>query len=81
MLIYSQDRKCVYNVENMTSIYIGSHVSDGEVICSDIDISLSGDSGLLGRYETEERAIEVLEDILYHFKQQYQDIVYEMPEK
>ncbi len=66
MLIISQDRKNIVNLENIVEIHVGVLII-GEKNKS-FDISYDGNSGnslfnILGNYATEERAKEVLQEI------------------
>ena len=58
MIIISQDKKSVYNFDNAKSIDI---LDNGVFITDDI---LADEGTLIGEYETEERAQEVLEEII-----------------
>lgn len=58
MIIVSQDKKSIYNFDNAKSIDI---LDNGVFITDDI---LADEGTLIGEYETEERAQEVLEEII-----------------
>lgn len=58
MIIVSQDKKSIYNFDNAKSIDI---LDNGIYITDNI---LADEGTLIGVYETEERANEVLEEII-----------------
>lgn len=61
MIIVSQDRKSIYNFENIKSI----DIVDNEIYLTD---DILADRGTrIGQYETEERAKEVLQEILERY--------------
>lgn len=81
MLILNQKKNIVINFLNVSSVY----VQDKNV---QVLITFMEDSLILGKYNTEERAKEVLNEIIelyknqinkYHFK--YVNNVYEMPKE
>ena len=82
MIIVNQDRDEIVNFENINNIFI---FYDNEVrACGNVD----GNIYTLGRYETKERAKEVLQEIVERYRHQTNkhhftevDNVYEMPEK
>ena len=62
MIIVSQDRKSIYNFENIKSI----DIVDNEIYLTD---DILADRGTrIGQYETEERAKEVLQEIINAYK-------------
>lgn len=81
MWIRSQDRKSLYEIKNRICIF-----HDDEDTDTSFEISL-GDSSLtiLGEYDTEERAIEVIDEIVFeminikHDNFSTENIVYQMP--
>lgn len=90
MLILSQDKEHIYNFKNLEEIYM-PYVLYG---ASNWDIkitTLRGDDYVIGYYKTEERAKEVLQEIIETYKengtvkidnvQVENKVVYEMPEK
>lgn len=84
MLIVSQDKNVVVNLDRITEIV----VEDNDVIITD-DIYMDyGET--IGRYETEERAKKVLQEIVAKYRQFHLDSnraatiipkVYEMPQE
>ena len=58
MIIVSQDRKSIYNFENIKSI----DILNNEIYLTD-DI-LADEGARIGKYKTEERAKEVLQEII-----------------
>ena len=93
MVIVSQDKKTIYNFNNINCIFINSD-NEIRVIDNNYIEGYSGD--LLGRYKTEERAKEVLQEFTKAFverritkdAQKYfgyssmpEDTYFEMPEK
>lgn len=77
MLILSQDKNGIVNLTNITSIL----VENKELIAR----VTNGHKATLGEYDTEERAKEVLQEIILHYKAtetfKAQGFVYEMPGK
>lgn len=78
MLIYSQNKDIIANLDNITSIYIGNIFNSTTIYYE----SNSDEITKLGIYSSIERCKEILEDIIDF----YQDIsvsnsVYYMPEK
>ena len=66
MLIVSQDKEKIINFDNMTQVYITFDEDDDDVcIRTEIVDSLYED---LGYYKTEERAKEVLQEIVSKYK-------------
>lgn len=62
MIIVSQDRKSIYNFENIKSIDVA-----GNSIC--ITDNILKDKGAeIGQYKTEKRAKEVLEEIMKNYE-------------
>lgn len=83
MIIVSQDKKTIINFKRTTRISIMPPVEKGYkyVIVTNSDVDL-------GYYHTEERAKEVLQEIVERYRHQTNkyhfievDNVYEMPEK
>ena len=82
MVIVSQDKETIVNFDNITEIA----QEDGEIgITNDI---LNDNFQVIAKYETEERAKEVLQEIIEVYKRQinqyhFSDIlnVYEMPKE
>ena len=82
MLILSQDKNGIVNFTNTTSIL----VENKELIAR----VTNGHKATLGEYDTEERAKEVLQEIIKTYKNEncdtgeamyHEQLVYEMPEK
>lgn len=63
MLIRTQNKMCVCNLENMEGISIGKILSDKAFFLTMRFSSERADNCELGEYKTEERAIEVLDEI------------------
>lgn len=88
MIIVSKDKKIITNFDNVLAIQIDEHIknTDGE---KDYEIVAITEEKManIGVYETEERAKEVLEEIVdtYKFNRCYavgqKQAVYEMPEE
>ena len=72
MIIVSQDRKSIYNFENIKSI----DIVDNEIYQT--DNSLADRWTRIGQYETEERAKEVLQEIIKYYNLLKKDSVYAM---
>ena len=69
MLIMSQDRKCLLNLEKVGTLFLSSYYGDyneGKPVKVLASFPLAEDvTEGLGEYESEARAMEVLEDIGY----------------
>ncbi len=73
MIVISQDKKRIYNFDNIKLI---------EVLNNDIfiiDDILADEGPFLGTYESEERAEEILRDIVHWYDMEAK--VYRMPEE
>lgn len=91
MLIVSQNKEKIVNIDNCVDIFLGKEYGQDEEIdiVKYVSIAYKGPyrGGLLGYYKTEERAKEVLEEIVdtYKFNRCYavkqKQAVYEMPEE
>lgn len=71
MLIISQDKQAIINFENMQSISIENPLEDDDgmfKIIAETDRSIY----TLGRYAAEERAKEILQDIIRFYGKHYQ---------
>ena len=87
MLILSQDKKSIYNFNNIISIQIEEGYNGFKLIVYGAITNYVS----LGKYKTEERAKEVLQEIIEAYKengsvkidniQVENKVVYEMPEK
>lgn len=81
MIIVSQDRKSIYNFDNVKSI----DILGNEIYITD-DI-LADQGAYTAKYATEERAKEVIKEIINIYKFNRKEavgqvqVVYEMPEK
>lgn len=80
MIIVSQDRKKIFNFDNISII----HIMDNNKIWVDTEKTCNN----LGTYKTEERAKEVLQEMLKVYKKQtnkyhFTEVnnIYEMPEE
>lgn len=72
MIIVSQDKKSIYNFDNIKSIDI---VKNGIYITDDI---LMDEGAEIGEYATEERAKEVLQEIIERYTN-WNNLVYGQP--
>lgn len=83
MLILSQDKKEIVNLDNISNMFI---------LCNTIKCMLiNGGKTYIGTYDKEERAKEVLQEIIEAYKESRvviidnvkaeNKVVYEMPEK
>lgn len=94
MIIVSQDKKVILNFNNIVSLEIGEHIAnmDGEREATIEVFNASSNPSILAYYETEERAKEVLQEIISKYKTTLYNSktnetvvnipkVYEMPEK
>ena len=59
MVIVSQDKKAIVNFANISRIYVDS--ADNSIMCTLIGV---GRDGVLAIYKTEEKAKEVLQDLI-----------------
>lgn len=64
MIIVSQDKDNIVNFDNMTSIWIDDNILDK----TNAYFEICADDESLGYYKTEERAKEVLQEIILLFK-------------
>ena len=92
MLIMSQDRKCLLNLENAGTLFLSSYYGDykeGKPVKVLASFPLAEDvTEGLGEYESEARAMEVLEEIVQEYGPYFKAAsafarpkVYRMPEK
>ena len=72
MIIVSQVKKCIFNFDNIVGLYTEETV----IYVSTID----GLTTIIGRYDTEERTLEILKDIPKCYENE-QIRVLMMPEK
>lgn len=72
MLIMTQNRKCLFNLENAGSLFLSScygECEEGKPVKVLASFPLAEDvTENLGEYESEARAMEVLEDIASEYK-------------
>ena len=89
MLILSQDKTRIVNFKNKEDIFLKEDYYEGKFIGTKI-IAIGKIDSLLGKYNTEERAKEVLQEIIEKYKEENYamiesmgkaQLVYEMPEK
>lgn len=83
MIIVSQDKDTITNFNNVDILGIGDPVDDNEGKFKMI-VNTESDSYVIAKYETEERAKEVLQEIIKKCQNNRNGmcyIVYEMPEK
>lgn len=65
MIILSQDKKEIINFDNVNLIRVQD---DGSIVAYDNTYNeQTGVSSVLGKYETEERAKKILQEILWEF--------------
>lgn len=95
MIILSQDKEAILNFNNITELQTEEHIKnmDGEKEIMIEAVGNLGNTFILAYYDTEERAKEVLQEIIEAYKDYrtaecdgYTDIlqktaVYEMPEE
>lgn len=71
MLIMSQDRKCLLNLEKVGTLFLSSYYGDykeGKPVKVLASFPLAEDvTESLGEYESEARAMEVLEEIVQEY--------------
>ncbi len=89
MLILCQKKDTIVNLEKVQAINI--HLQNRKEVCAWFDVNENNrNSVLLGKYYTEERAKEVLKEIIEKYKEENYamiesmakaQLVYEMPEK
>lgn len=72
MIIVSQDKKCIFNFDNIVGLFTKEKA---------IYVSISDDLiTTIGRYDTEERTLEVFKDISRCYEQEHIRVLI-MPEK
>lgn len=87
MIIVSQDKKEIVNFDNIMNINITDCEKDGYTISAGFIVGRDDNYRELGLYETEERAKEVLKEIVACYTSDGQienfngQVCYEMPEK
>lgn len=64
MIIVSQDKNNVINYDNVKSLWIEDNILDE----TNTTFYINADEDFLGEYETEERAKEVLQEIISKYK-------------
>ena len=82
MIIVSQDKKIITNFENIIGVQIEEHIanSDGEKDYG-IQVITEGKICDIGVYDTEERAKEILQEIIEIHRVAILTVVYEMPKE
>ena len=78
MIIVSQDRKFMINFYNVHSIVVDNDRNYENYF---INFVVSSGDGTLGTYKTEERADEILQEIIERYRVINTNSVYEMPEE
>lgn len=97
MIIVSQDKDLIVNFDNVEAIILGNPIKDEHGFCKIIALVTSNNNCTLGKYATEERAKEVLQEIIKVYKfyngktyyvedvhnllGDYENGVYEMPKE
>lgn len=64
MIIVSQDKDLIVNFDNVEAIILGNPIKDEHGFCKIIALVTSNNNCTLGKYTTEERAKEVLQEIV-----------------
>ena len=64
MIIISQDKDLIVNFDNVEAIILGNPIKDEHGFCKIIALVTSNNNCTLGKYTTEERAKEVLQEIV-----------------
>lgn len=77
MIIVSQDKKNIINFDNVNMIL----VNENKIFSFDNTYRNDGNGDWLGSYKTEERAKEVLQDIIYMYQKKNDDFYYEFIKK
>lgn len=76
MLIMTQDRKCLFNLENAGSLFLSSYYGDyeeGKPVKVVASLPVAEDvTETLGVYESEARAMEVLGEIAQSYGEGYE---------
>lgn len=78
MIIVKQDKKGIVNLNNVTDIYIDREEDGNRFFVFYIPVSNIDGLDILGIYETEERAIEVLQEIIERYTN-WNNLVYGQP--
>lgn len=87
MIIVNQEKTEIINFNNVMNIEVTNCDEDGFGIFAGVIIGVDDNYRLLGYYKTEERAKEVLQEIIDMYKFNIcqecgqENVVYEMPEK
>ena len=83
MIIVSQDKKRILNFDNIQDIRIERYTTHlkGKYIYKIFGGNFEGYATEIGIYETEERAKEVLEDIINKYSMTPLTMLYKMPEE
>lgn len=64
MIIVSQDKELILNLENIEAIGIGNPLEDDDGMFKVLASTTSDNEYTLGKYKTEERAKEILQEIM-----------------
>ena len=68
MIIVSQDKELILNFENIEAIGIGNPLEDDDGMFKVLASTTSDNEYTLGKYVTEERAKEVLQEIIKEYR-------------
>ena len=68
MIIVNQDKELILNFENIEAIGMGNPLEDDDGMFKVLASTTSDNEYTLGRYATEERAKEVLQEIIKVYK-------------
>lgn len=68
MIIVSQDKDLILNFKNIDAIGIGNPLDNDNGLFKVLASTTSDNEYTLGKYETEERAKEVLQEIINRYK-------------
>lgn len=80
VIIVSQKKDCIVNFDNVEGIGIGNPLEDNDGLFN-IVCNTEGGQYIIGKYKTEGRAMEVLQEIVNKYKGYNDNKVYEMPEE
>lgn len=81
MIIVSQDKEIVITYENVEALGVGNPLENNNGLFPIIANVISDNQYILGGYETEERAKEILQEIVNHYYNYELTKVYEMPKE
>lgn len=77
MIIVSQDKMQIFNFDRIKNIWIDDNVLDK----TDTEFAICADGEILGDYDTEERAKEVLQEIVEIHRVAIPTAEYQMPKE